>query len=328
MYNEELKLRFIKDYTKSVENQKQCRSTFNAAEKYELMWDADICTRSVEDVTPMLEEIAGIRKNTSASRVVILRKYAQWCIEQGVKGSCDSLLRVEVVGLESIRHKMVANPKMLEKRLSATFDNYAASESDIKNSIDNIYKGFYWMAFAGIPEEDILQITSDEVHFDEMLIRHKDINYPIYTEALPVIRSCVEADSFLYFHSNYKSSLRPRLQGSKVILRSFDSVYSVPTMRSALSRITRRRVIDNAKDESQAFKLSYVRVKLSGMFYRKYQDEIAGDEIDFRVEAKEFVQGKAYKEGFRTNTTEAKQRRAELDYMRDYQRWKLAFRLV
>lgn len=45
MYNAELKSRFVKDYTKSINTANVATTVFEAFEPYETSWNADLCTR-------------------------------------------------------------------------------------------------------------------------------------------------------------------------------------------------------------------------------------------------------------------------------------------
>ena len=323
MYNAELKERFINQYSKSEYNRERVIKTFDAVERFELNSSSDICTMSKEMATAALEKVAGIRSNVKSYRVAILRSYVRWCIDNNIPGSCDGLLQVKIVGLDTIRHRMVANPKMLEKRLETIFDT-GKSEYEIKHGYDNIYKAFYWMAFMGIPEEQIVEITADEIRYDLMMITHNGLNYQICVEALPVLRACANEQQFLYIHANYTSNLRDRVDGN-ILLRGFNGVTSVLALRSSLSRITKKRQEDGI---SKDIRLSYVRVRLSGIFYRKYQDEIAGESISFRQEAQELVYSKEEHGDLTGKPLEARIRKAERDYYNDYNRWKLAFSLA
>ena len=52
MYNEELKTRFIREYTKSISRADICVQAFEAIEPYEEQWEADFCTKSTEELAP------------------------------------------------------------------------------------------------------------------------------------------------------------------------------------------------------------------------------------------------------------------------------------
>lgn len=58
-----------------------------------------------------------------------------------------------------------------------------------------------------------------------------------------------------------------------------------------------------------------------------YEKEAAGDTPDFSSIVSEQMSGKTYKLDTGRNTQDAKKRQLVRDYMEDYQRWKLAFKI-
>ena len=64
MYNEEMKSRFIREYTGSLNTANVATTIFNAMEEYEKSWNADLCTRSSEELQPVITEITGLRSRS------------------------------------------------------------------------------------------------------------------------------------------------------------------------------------------------------------------------------------------------------------------------
>ena len=134
--------------------------------------------------------------------LTILKEYVKWCIAMKVPGACDGMLHIEAVGLDKVRHQMVSSPLHLQRFMDSIFD----SESD--ETIDNIYRCYFWMAYGGIDEDDTILIRNEDVDFSEMIIRYKTISVPIYREALPAFRNAVNLTSFVYKHPNYSKTIR------------------------------------------------------------------------------------------------------------------------
>lgn len=315
MYNRELKEKFIFGYTKSENTMRVCLSVFDMFEKYEIKWGADLCTMSAETLQPVVDDLVGLRSRSKWSRIIILKDYVKWCINNGVPNACDGMLKITSIGFKKIKQQTVANPLHLQKYL----DSICEPESE--KTIDNVYRCFYWLAYSGIAEEDILSIKCSDIDMVNMLVHCKGVEYPIYREALPSFKNCIELTQFVYKHPNYNKPIYKNRIDGDILVRGFRSEPSVKVLRAELSRRSKIKLTDGETD----LKLSYFRVWISGLFYRAYESERAGIKPDFSTTAAHFMEGKTYKLDSGRNTPEAKKRQLAKDYLEDYERWKTAF---
>ena len=315
MYNEELKTKFVRGYTNSISTAEVCQTIFNAFEQYEVEWDADLCTRSAEELQPVVDNLVGFRARSKWMRLIILKDYVKWCIGMKVPGACDGMLKIETVGLEKVKHQTVASPLHLQRYL----DSICEPESE--ETTDNIYRCFYWLAYGGVAEEDILSIKCSDVDLNNMVVRYNDTEVPIYREALPAFKNCVKLTQFVYKHPNYDKLVYKDRADGDTLVRGIRSAPSIKAMRVELSRRSKAKMDEGKTD----LKLSYFRVWISGLFYRMYERERAGIPVDFSAAAAQFMEGKTYKLDRGRNTPEAKRRQLTRDYLEDYERWKLAF---
>lgn len=319
MYNEELKKRFLDWHTNSETGKKQYELSFNAFEKYEEEWGADLCTRSTEELQPVLNNLLGMRTRGRVSRLALYRAYVKWCLENNVEGACDGLLHVKVDDARILKCKMVNSPLHLQSYL----DIICAKES--QHTIDDTFRCYLWLAYAGCPEEEIFDIKTSDVDFENFVIKspysEKQREYPIYLESLQAFKNCVELDQFVYFHPNYsREILRQRVPG-KQLLKGIKTEARLRQMRVELSRKSKKAVEEGKTN----MRISYYRAWLSGVFYRMYRLELVGIEPDFTEIADEFMSGKTYNLSSGRNLIGAKQRRVAKEYMEDYERWKSAF---
>ncbi len=316
MYNEDLKTQFVKSYTTSINTAKVCESVFNLFEPYERAWNADLCTRSAEELQPVINNIVGLRARSRFSRLIMLKDYVKWCIDvANVPNACDGMLQINTVGLDKIRQQTVANPLHLQKYLN----EICSLESD--KSTDNIYRCYFWLAYGGVAEEDILQVKCSDVDFGNMVVHYKETEIPIYHEAIAAFRNCAELTQFVYNHPNYtKIVWKDRVSGDTLVrgIRSSTTLYS---LRAEISRRSKLH------EKETGIRLSYFRAWISGVFYRAYERELIGEEPDFTGVAAAKMEGKIYKLDSGRNTQEAKRRKVVKDYKEDYQRWKLAFKI-
>lgn len=316
MYNKSLKEKFVQYYTNSLSTEAVCNTIFNATEKYEVEWGADICTQKAEALQPAIDELVGFRARSKWMRLIILKDYVKWCIAMGVPDACDEMLKITTVGLEKIKRQTISSPAHLENYLNAICEPVGSK------MVDNIYRCYYWLAYAGVKEDDILKVKCSDVDFSKMVIKYGDAEVPMYREAVPAFKNCVELTQFVLSHPLYSNDVwRDRASGDTVV-RGFSSKSSLTTMRVELSRRSKTK-----RDEGHTdLKLSYYRVWISGIFFRAFEDEQMGIEPDFSTAVSQRVEGKTYKLDSGRNTQEAKKRQLVNDYLEDYQRWKLAYK--
>lgn len=314
MYNEEQKARFIRDYTGSLNTASVAETIFNAFEKYEIGWGADLCTRSTEELQPVIDEVVGLRSRSKWMTLTILKEYVKWCILMKIPGVCDGMLHIEGIGLDKIKHQMVSSPLHLQKYLDEVFD------VESEETIDNIYRCYFWMAYGGIDEEDTILIRNDDVDFSQMIIRYKSVSVPIYREAIPAFHNAVTLTSFKYKHPNYSKSIRRNRVLGDTVMRGIKATTKTFTMRTTISKRNIKAVEDGITD----LQLSFYRVRMSGLFYRVYEMERAGVPASFSDAALRVMEGKNYSL-YGREKLQHKQNKIERDYLEDYQRWKLAF---
>lgn len=314
MYNEEQKQKFISDYTKSLHTAKVATVIFEAMSAYEKTYEKDLSAFSVEEMQPAMNNILGMRSGSKWMGITILREYVRWCGLNKIPDACDSINHVDLLGLDKIRLQMVSSPLQLQNYLNEIFD------PEEKGSIDNIYRCFFWMGYAGIAEEDTLSITNEDVDLVNLTIKYKGDRLPIYREAIPAFKNAVELKSFLYEHPNYRKPIsRDRVPGSS-IMRGMKADMRIMTMRSTTSK----RITEAFKEGKTKRQLSFYRVWISGLFYRMYELERAGIAVNFSEVALQEMEGKTYSLEGRA-TLRQKQNRKIREYMTDYQRWKVAF---
>ncbi len=314
MYNAELKRQFIQDFSKSASTQVAVATLFNALEPYEVSWNADVCTRSVDEIKPVLQSLVGVRTTSGHHRILILKNYAAWCCSHNVPGANPELSQLTNIiepQLEKIRSQMVASPAHLQRCL----DQICAPVAD--ETVDCAIRGFLWLAFSGVPEEDAEVLPASAVDFSDLIIRYNGMVYPIYREAIPALRACVQLRQFRIPKPQFPKECWPykdRNEGDWILRR----ISSADTKRS-LRVVLSRRVHPKKADGKISVNLGYSRVLMSGMFYRTYEAELDGKTPDFSV----YVRNNFGKNGsnLRSNTANFLTRSS----LRDYQNWKAAF---
>lgn len=319
MYNKELKVQFIRSYTKSVNTANIAERIFSAFEEYEEEWGQDLCTQSKDILQPVIDKVTGVRSRSLCMSLTILREYVRWCMDIGIPDACDGMLQITTSEIEKIKTRTVLSPFHLQEYLKKIFDNESEETTDI------IYRCYCWMAFSGFAEDSIFLVKTSDVDFNKMLISYDGKEYPLYREAIPAFQVAVKATSFNYKHENpYYETLRMRVPGD-TIMRGIRADTSVLTMRTILSR----RVSAAVKSRKTDVQLSFYRIWMSGLFYRTYENERMGIPIGFKEASVDFMADKGHVLNATNKNIEFPHRQNQIEkgYMEDYMRWKIAFSL-
>ena len=318
MYNPEIKEKFIKWYQskKSWDVTSLCISVFNTCEPFEVVWRADLCTKDKDDLAPMIDEVAGLRSKSAWSRLIVLKDYCRWCIATGVFGACEGMFSIDSVGLKKVRTRMVSNPMHLKRYLDSIF------EDDSMETVDCIYRCCFWLMYMGYDEDVLTEINTSDVDLSNATVNVAGNQVRMYQESMESFYNAVTLRSFRFVHPNYSDKViyRDRAPGNRLIR----GIRGAPTKNAIRSELAKRSRI--AYDEGKTdIKLSMQRAKLSGIFFRKYELELAGYGVDFTDIAEDFIGDKVYKLDSGRNTQEYKHKKIASEYLEDYQRWKAAF---
>ena len=318
MYNQWQKNRFIEQYTNNVSYRDMCRNTFEMFEKYEVEWGADLCTRTSEELTPVIEDICGVRSKSIESRLVVLNEYVKWCQQEGISNTRADFSKIKPSGIRAMKRMTVSSPRHLQFFLDSVFEPIEME------TIDVVYRCIFWLAFSGIPDSEILNIRNSDININGMYIRCLGRNYPIYREGLEAFKKVVHMTEFRVITDN-RESYRSRTAGD-LILRLTKESTNLKYLRNKIA--LKQRKIRDKKPElfSEDFpSLSYSSARLSGLFYEAFENERVGIPPDFS----QFVY-----ENRRTDISKMddKQKRVQKrsedflarGFLEDYQRWKVA----
>ena len=323
MYNKDTKEKFITEFSTNTGRRQVAYKAFEALEPYEQDAESDFCTWDKDKIIPVVDKLIGLRESSKKTRLSVLEAYIKWCMQNKIPGAREDLLGISDFGLDKLKSQMVANPQHLQRYLNCIL------EPEQENTVDNVYRCYYWMAYGGMSEEDALNVTTKDVDLVNLVIRYNGTEYPIYREAIPAFKSCVESTNFKCKHPNYTDVevYRNRIAGD-ILTRGTRGYGSTRGIRVEISRKQRNQRFrpDSTKDDkSLDLKLSFYRIRLSGLFYRMYEAERAGMPVNFMPAAEQFMEGKTYKLDSGRNLIGARQRRIASEFLDDYNRWKEAY---
>ena len=307
MYNAEIKERFVKSCSSKISVRTAYKQFFDIAQKYEEQWGTDLYTRAPEEVSRFLSEASGLTSQSQVSAIRIIKAYIKWCLSQeDIFGVQEDLLTITSISSDKFKEQTVTSPIHLQRYLDTVFD-----PEDFE-TIDNVYRTYFWMAYAGINQDDAPKIKNGDVDFSEMVVRQNGRSYPIYREGIKAIRYCVELDYLKSLRTNTGKLILFSRADSDLIMRGRSSVFTGKALRERISK-KQKNALNNGKTN---LRLSYFRVWISGLFYRVYLDEISGIEPDFLFLIKDIDSAKGTKNRLCDLKKHAKY------YYEDYLRWK------
>lgn len=316
MFNEQRKQSFIFDWTHNnavPQASASYEQMFRQAYPYEQALGKDLCEFTQSELKAYLEATASLRDKSKLKRVAMLKNYFSWCKSTLNAEVSYDIEYTDVTGINKLRRSMVSGPAHLQRILDLYYDPVE------QKTVDNIYRCFFWLAFAGMEEADILAVKCKQVDTQSWVVLYGGKTYTIEREAIPAFKVASSLPFFMYYHPNYGGVYKDRAQGDTLV-RGF-SVPSITTVRNQIS--IRSRAAACKFPDGGEVKLSHYRVWLSGHFYRMYEMERAGVSPDFTELAEMFVSGKSY-----SNDADIVKRtivRETRTYKKDYDRWKLAF---
>lgn len=312
MYNQDVKERFISEYVKSDSRKTLYRHLFDRIAEYEYKWGADICTRSSDEIQPVVNKIITVR--SSYTLISALSSYAKWCINNNVEGARTGILNITASISDKLRTQTVSGPPHLQIYLNSLLF------PESSNTADNIIRCYCWMAYGGMDEEDVINVKTSDVDLINAKIVYNDKEYVIYREALPAFYRCVNSNHFYLINKNYKKPVLKRRADSNYLLRATTPKVSISYLRNSLSQKSKVAY----GEEKTRLQLSYSRIWLSGLFYKKYEMERLGYSIDFEDEVNQHIEGKEYslKKG---RTMRAIKAKIEKEYLEQYEEWKSLF---
>ena len=277
MYNAGWKIRFIQETATTQASIDNMRSVFTRTAAYERQWDADLATKTIDELMPMIDAVCGIRVRTRTARISMLRRYSRWCIDNHMPGAKEIPAGERFVSTGAIRGRLVRNPEHLQYQLNKIFD----AESELTQ--DNVYRAFFWLAYGGMGKDRAYNLKVGDIRFEYMEAQcETDDGFEIavlYRQGVAAIRNCVTLTAFKYKNQSYTNAgdiWRDRVTGNRLLrgIREDQALSNFNTQISRKLRIKREEGIE-------ATELSYDKVWLSGMFYRTYEQELAGIEPDF-----------------------------------------------
>lgn len=263
-YNNTIKSKFIDDA--HIRHDRRLYNAyallFEAVSTLEKRYDKDIAEFNNTQLINLSDDAeAGKLVQTMKYRSALLR-YFDWYNNNVSK--IPAAMGWMLDSFQSYKASMVSSPVQLKRALDAAFDK--AEEQ----TIDVVYRAYFWIAFAGLREKRrAANMTVADIDMEAMEIHFDNQTYPIYSEGAADLRAAKELTKFVFNHANY-STKQPRFAGDK-ILRGIKSNANAENVRREVNKAF--KAVAGNKDVKN---LSYRTALHSGMFFRQYQEEAMG----------------------------------------------------
>lgn len=323
MYNESVKLRFMKECLKTEASFRRYQRIFASCEKMEEKYGSDIYEMSKEEIEAALNATTGVRLGDVEEdyKIGYLRDYVRWCLENNIPNANDNIMTATIDVVEKARKKWIASPLQLKKYLDELF------ESEEEKTTAVVYRAYVWLAYLGVRKEDTCKIKTTDVDLNNWCIIYNDRKLDVYNEAWNTVKYAAVLADFNYVHPLYsKVSVRHRVESDK-LLRGIKADPKGNTLEMKI--LHTYAAVHPDSDTRQDYPLSYENVWLSGWFYRMYELERAGmlGDNPFGELVDEQIKGVKYRyKGEILDKPNTTIRNARIKAQKsNYERWKAAF---
>lgn len=301
-YNSEQKLAFMASGRQKAKPGKLIR-LFDAFAPYEELWGFDLVLQGIEPLQNAFDQITG--EFSEAGRVealTVLMAYREWYLEtSGKKDPCEGILLLNAEQAEDVRRKYVASQQHLRMVLDEVYDDPS------ENTLDCVFRGYFWLAFIGVPSSEIISITMDEVDFYTMQIHHKGIDYKLPQEGVAEFHKLCELTHFRSVHRNPDyEHIKTRISGDELLRGSA----KVSLGKQYLNDSACRKIVRSD------YKLDFGDVFASGLFCRLFEFERLGRPIEFKGDVT------------KSDVVKHNAGAAPYKYKSRYMEWKEAFVLI
>lgn len=315
MYNQDIKNRFMWELEISQRKSSAVYSAyaklFDLSEQIEVDKGRDLAELYRSELA-YLDKIVKTQSKIPTSRYkACLLRYFQWYKNRFPAADTGYALSWVLDSLEQFKQGLVSSPTHLQIEMDKIFKPEEGSY------IDNVYRCFLWIAFGGVRYKiDADTLESKDIKFEEMCFWLDGYSYPIYPQALKAMRSAVKDPVFMCDNASYRNSQvipRDRVPGNKV-LRGVRADAGSSWIMDGI----RLRIAEVAKDDPTVKNFSYRSVFKSGIFYRQYELEMSGMDVDFSGVVKESRHGK----DFPKTSLDATRSRDNAQFKDEYYIWK------
>lgn len=277
MFNDKQKEKFMSYYAdlKAGKSSMIDRASYalKRISKYEEEWYCDIYAQTDKDKLQLaFDDIRGKSSSYSSGQISVLREYCKWAYQNGLATGEPLFLSIKSPSNNKMDASTVASPLELQKHLNAVFDR------ESKETLHNVYRAFFWLAYIGFTESQAFCILNSEIDLSAKTILHDGLLFDIYQEGLAALQNCKLLKSFYVDN--------PKYPDDKKMQKRIDSNYLLRGLRKNpgkhINTECSRMQTHAMRDGKITKQLSYKSVWQSGAFYWVLrQEQMDGVDPDF-----------------------------------------------
>lgn len=285
------------------------RTLFHTTFELETRLNTDICKIPEEDVRDLFNREFGLKASTVKVFLLSLNKYINWCVCTGL----ESDLKTHKFDFDFIyksRKYLVASPAHMSAVLDKVFSPIDS------HTIDCVTRGYVWLIYMGLTQEEAIDLTTDDVDLDSMTIRYRDFMIRILPEAYKTIELLCKLTHFRHNRIDFPGEVA-RIEGNKILRgwkKSVNSKFAI-----------RERLVSINDDDTIRFAVNYAY--LSGVYYRIMEFERMNGCPNFTQIAREYIKYQLRKKAKETSGHDLKRQidMARRDLESGYSWWKKAY---
>lgn len=261
---------------------------FQVVEKYETEYQCELAEfryHSFDEVVDkalaeidlnQYRELFADERELRISFVRVAFAYNRWCRRNKLPAKED-ITRSSQVKIMRLEKKAIKSPEHLQSIFDSQLDPIEKSTADL------CCRGAAWLAYAGLTEDEIVEIPVDDFNLPDksLCVFRAGIPTKIYlpAESIPCFQALATLDHFESYRSIYKGGKTTfKRVDSKSIIRGVDTGRSARTkvkQRDNSSKIVLNNIFTRQKKAGGLELLTYNNLMRNGFFYRAYLEEVA-----------------------------------------------------
>lgn len=328
MYNERIKEKFLQEIDATNATSSTFRRSFERAAEFEEQLSKDLCEFTSEEFIQLVDKVGGSSTHSMYSRLSDLKRYIRWASNSETPDLSPnaSLLLVQekdvANAINTYKRKYVKDPKDLKEFLDGVDKCNDVSQDFM--GLNKIRRVLFWLAFSGMQKEDVENVRDSDVDIKHKMISYNSDVYPIYYPAIKDFQDLLGMKVMCTKKTSKKVVVQMSRADGDLLLRG----EAQPSFIS-ISTNFRGYIAAATKKDPNTKQLTYDKVRLSGIFFEAYSEELqTGVEPNFNVQAERELERS---DKWAPLDGEQKyiriRQRAHL-LRKDYRKWKEAFDLI